>query len=203
MIRHILALCNNTLEHISDEAVFQNASDGFNHYSVRCPNCGASGKLSRYTHYKRWLMSYSGGKVRNSRISPIRFVCASCGETHALLTGNLVPYSSYSLSFMLTVLIAYFTRITTVQAVCDHFEIAVSTMYVWRNRLFTHKGLALGALLSLKTPALDFLKGLFQSDRISDYLSDFFTHYGFSFMQNHTSKAARSHPPPLSDRIRR
>ena len=37
-----------------------------------------------------------------------RVKCTSCGRTHALLPEMLIPYSSYSLRFVLTVLEAYF-----------------------------------------------------------------------------------------------
>jgi len=133
--------------------------------------------------------------VSDSRIRSLRFKCSSCGVTHALLAGNLVPYSPYSLRFMLIVLIAYVERETTVHELCGQFGIAVSTLYSWKHRLLEHKELALGVLLSLKTPAMAFLKSLFNTERISDDLSSFFSRYGFSFMQNRTTKAAQSHPP--------
>jgi len=96
---------------------------------------------------------------------------------------------------MLTVLIAYFERNTTVCVVCQQYGIAVSTLYAWKHRLLDHKELALGALLSLKKPALVFLRDLFGSDQVFDYLSGFFSRYGFSFMQNLRLKTSRCHPP--------
>ena len=195
MIRLFGILCKATLEHLSDESAFQGAAAGFKHYSAHCPGCGAKGKLSPYSNYSRSLVSYDGGKVRDSRIRPLRFECSSCGRTHALLIGSLVPYSPYSLRFMLIVLIAYFEREITVYDVCGQFGIAVSTLYSWKHRLLEHKELALGVLRSLKTPALDFLKGLFKSDHISDYLDGFFSRYGLSFMQNCAIKSSRSRPP--------
>jgi len=195
MIRFFGALCKATLEHLSDESACQSTADGFKRYSGRCPGCGAVGKLTSYGNYSRALVSYGSGKASDSRIFPLRFECSSCGKTHALLAGNLVPYSPYSLRFMIIVLVAYFERETTVHELCGQFGIAVSTLYSWKRRLLEHKELALGALLSLKTPALDFLKGLLKSDRISDYLSGFLGRFGFSFMQNRVTKAAQSHPP--------
>jgi len=96
---------------------------------------------------------------------------------------------------MMAVLIAYFERTTTVCAVCSHYGIAVSTLYAWKQRLLEHKELVLGALLSLKKPVLDFLRDIFRSEQISICLSDFFTRFGFSFMQNRTRKASLSRPP--------
>jgi transposase-like protein len=197
MIRLFAALCKSTLEHLSDETTFQDATDGFKHYfySGHCPRCGAKGKLTPYGHYFRNLVTSNGNNVNESRISPVRFECRSCGKTHALLPGNIIPYSPYSLRFKLTVLIAYFERTVTVVAICEQFGIAVSTLYAWKHLLLEHRELLLGVLLSLKTPALAFLRKLFASDSLSDILGGFFDRYGFSFLQNRPALATRSCPP--------
>jgi hypothetical protein len=108
----------------------------------------------------------------------------SCKTTHALLPDIIIPYSPYSLRFMLTVLVAYFERNTTVLDVCTYFGIAVSTLYEWKHRMLEHKDLLLGILASLKEPAHAFLSGFIDSFRLLDQLKDFFSRYGFSFMQN-------------------
>jgi transposase-like protein len=96
---------------------------------------------------------------------------------------------------MLTVLVAYFERDTTVQAVCNYYGIAISTLYAWKHRLLEHKDLLLGMLASRKEPAQAFLRSLLNSIRISDQLSDFFFHYAFSFMQNQSAATTHSQPP--------
>jgi transposase-like protein len=96
---------------------------------------------------------------------------------------------------MLTVLIAYFERNTTVVEVCKYFSIAVSTLYIWKERLLEHKELLLGELMSRKKPALAFIHTLLGSDCISDHLSDFFHRHDFSFMQDRLTVATRSVPP--------
>ena len=199
MIRLFTALCKSVLEKSSDNAIFQEATDGFSYHDIQCPspNCGAKGKLSPHGKYYRYLISPDGefkpdmqttGKVIESRISPIRFKCMSCGATHALLPDILIPYSPYSLRFMLTVLVAYFERskTVTVAAVCAYYGIAVSTLYAWKYRLLEHKDLLLGMLASLKEPAHTFIRSLFASMQLSDQLSDFFHRYSFSFLQNRT-----------------
>ena len=120
MIRLFTALCKSVLEKLSDEAIFQEATDGFSYHNERCPNCGAGGKLSPYGNYFRYLVSLDGEKIIVSRINPLRFGCVSCGTTHALLPDILIPHSSYSLRFMLTVLVAYFEKNKTVQLRCNH-----------------------------------------------------------------------------------
>ena len=195
MIRFFTELCKRKLESLSDEVIFQNATAGFNYYGKRCPRCGAIGTISPYGCYSRYLVSYKDEKITGSLVSPLRFECKSCDTTHALLPDILVPYSPYSLHFMLTVLIAYFERDTTVVAVCECFGIAVSTLYAWKRRLYEHKALVLGELLSRKKSALIFIHSFLNSPCLSDYLSNFFHRHAFSFMQSRSGTATLSVPP--------
>jgi len=107
----------------------------------------------------------------------------------------MIPYSIYSLHFKLSALIAYYERDCTVAAVCESFDIAVSTLYEWKKRMALHKDLMIGVLLSQKTPSLDFLRRLLGSDDLSDELRRFFHKHGFSFMQGATAVTTRSNPP--------
>ena len=195
MIRHFTNLCKAILDSLFDEAIFQNATNEFQCRSKKCPCCGATGKLSPYGDYTRNLASFIGGKVVSSIVTPLRFLCASCGTTHALLPDITIPYSPYSIHFMITVLLAYFERDTPVTVLCAGFGIAVSTLYEWKKRLVEHKDILLGVLAGNKTPALAFLRYLIKSVSISDILSGFFSRHAFSFMQSRSAAAARYIPP--------
>jgi transposase-like protein len=194
MIRLFSELIKTTLEHLPDDAFFQTATDKYKHYSEQCPSCGATGKLTPYGKYSRYLVYRNKGNNIESRIWPLRFECLSCGKTHALLPSILIPYSPYSLRFILSVLIAYFERTTTVVALCEEFGIAVSTLYAWKHRLLLHMDLLLGAIKSQAEPAPSLLLSLFESGQLWDRLSDFFSRHAFSFMQNKPAKATRPHP---------
>jgi transposase-like protein len=195
MIRLIAALCKTLFEFVTDEQIFQDASDGYVHHGNYCPRCGSIGKLDPYGGYLRWLVSRRKRKTVNLRIWIRRFECKSCCATHALLPDILTPYSPYSLHFKLTVLIAYFERDCTVEALCAEFEIAISTLYEWLKRIASHKELMIGVLLNKRTPALDFLLDLINSDDLSGRLNRFFRKYGFSFMQRMSAVATLSNPP--------
>jgi len=183
------------LEILTDEEIFLLAKDGYRHGCEACPCCGAVGQLSNYGDYSRDLTYLQTGKVTDSRINPLRFVCRSCGATHAMLPDIVIPYGRYSLGFVLAALIAYFERDTIVVIICENFGIAVSTIYEWKKRMLSHKELMLGILISCKTPALAFLRGLIGSNALSESLSRFFRKYGFSFMQNKSQLTPRSRPP--------
>ena len=183
------------LEIISDETIFQDATEGYRYHKETCPSCGAVGSLSAYGSYSRNLVYHKGGKNTDSRVKPLRFKCKSCSTTHALFPDIIIPYSSYSLSFVLTVLIAYFDRKTTVVNICEQFGIAVSTMYEWKKRMAEHKELMLGIFISRKTSTLAFLRDLLESCALSETLRTFFHKYDFSLLQNRPTSASRNRPP--------
>ena len=107
-----------------------------------------------------------------------RYQCSSCGHTHALLSSALVPYSSYSLRFILMVLQAYFLHRACVRTICERAGISVSTLYRWKSLFLAHKALWLGALESLEISAPAFLDGM---DGI--LLQGFCLKFLFSFLQ--------------------
>jgi len=198
MIRFFTALCKKLLQNYSEETeerIVKDATGEFHYYSESCPHCGAVGRLSPYGSYSRWLISHENGQLVAHHINLLRFICSSCNTTHALLPDIIIPYSSYSLRFKLKLLLSYFERTTTVEAVCLQFGIAVSTLYEWKKLLYLHKELFFGLLISQQTPALAFLCTLLHCSTISTFLCGFFHKYAFSFLQGTTPLATRSNPP--------
>lgn len=107
-----------------------------------------------------------------------RFRCSSCGHTHALLPSALVPYSSYSLRFILLVLRKHFLGRACVQSICEHAEISVSTFYRWKTLFLRHKALWLGVLADMAASPATFL-----SDMDGCLLQAFFQKFHLSFLQ--------------------
>lgn len=201
MIRLFTALCKVLLDKISEEQAFSESMEGLSPYGTACPHCGAIGKFTDCGDYGRWAVSYVNGKINNARVKPRRIECSFCNKTHALLPDTLTPYSPYTLRFKLSVLISYFERDATVVSICESYGIAVSTLYEWKKLVIAHKDFMLGVLISRKTSALSFLRGILDADSISETLHGFFSKYDFSFMQNASvsnpreGKATRSVPP--------
>ena len=195
MIRLFTALCKTLFENLCDVTIFQESTNEYCSLNEACPRCGAIGKITSYGDYTRGLIYIKKGKIIDALMKPLRFKCESCGKTHALLPDVVIPYGRYALSFVLTVLVAYFERETTVVAICERFGIAVSTMYEWKKRMAVHKDLMLGLLISSKVPSLAFLKDLLKSRRLSNTLRKFYNMHNFSLMQNKSGTATRSRPP--------
>lgn len=101
----------------------------FNHCA--CPNCGSTGSLKKHASYERYLIGDKGGSPGDSFVEVTRFMCISCNTTHAYIPVFMIPFSVYSLRFVLKVLLCYFQRKFTVINICDKFGISVSVLYKW------------------------------------------------------------------------
>jgi hypothetical protein len=122
------------------------------------------------------------------RIEIKRVKCGSCGKTHALLPDILIPFGSYALRFVLTVLRAYLVRNTTVESLCESFAISISTLYKWIHLFREHANLLLPALEQLAWVARGSIECL---EGIEALPSFFFGRYRFSFLQNHGTTACQ------------
>lgn len=103
----------------------------------RCPYCKSSGLQSwgSYTRQVR-MMSAEGQSIIELRVPRLR--CPHCRHTHAVIVPGLVPYRWYGLAFILCVACRYLSPSHTVTAICDHFQIAISTLYRWTGTVWQH-----------------------------------------------------------------
>lgn len=153
-----------------------------------CPKCGAKHPIWTYHGaYSRYLISYQNGIVTDT-IDITRITCSSCKGTHAILPEIIVPFSSYSLLFILQVLKGYFMSKESVQSLCERYQISISTLYEWKSLFLIHKKLWLGILEDIYQDSLDFLLS-FPRMNTSDRLHDFFSKNNISFLQGITKTA--------------
>lgn len=178
MIRPFTVFCKLNKISFSDRQWFEQEAGSLSHTDGVCPVCHAKACLSPFASYTRYLVEWTGGSPSTHEVNVQRYRCGSCAHTHALLSSALVPYSSYSLRFILMVLRACFLHRTCVQTICERAGISVSTLYRWKSLFLVHKALWLGVLESLETSALAFLDGM---DGI--LLKGFCLKFLFSFLQ--------------------
>lgn len=184
--------------HYSDRQLFDAAVSSFRPSSCRCPKCGAVGRFSRIRPYRRSMVSAENGSRSDTQLIVPRFRCDSCGCTHALLPDSLIPFGSYSLRFVLTVLLAYLCRSNTVVDFCDHWQIAVSTLYGWIHLFRSHYNAwcrILDRILWVTQKSLDSVSAF------PAFPSDFLDRFGFSFLQERLASPSGS--LPRVDRRRR
>ena len=147
---------------------------------LACPGCRARHSLSRHDTYQRDFIIIVGGEIKIYSITIPRLICSSCGKTHAYLPAGIVPYSSYGLSFILTVLRLYYLKRYTVTALCEKYCLSISTLYKWIGLFKLHKGLWLDVISNTRTSGITFISYINRKD---DFLKLFFLKAGKSFMQ--------------------
>lgn len=184
--------------HFSDLQLFDMAVAGFKPSSCRCPKCGAVGRFSQIRPYRRFMISVEHGRRSDTELIVPRFKCGSCGGTHALLPDSLIPFGSYSLRFVLTVLLAYLNRSGTVADLCECWGIAISTLYGWIHLFRTQ--------YNAWCRVLDRILWVTRSSlaSVSDFPafpSGFLARFGFSFLQRR--ETSPSGTVPRIDRRRR
>jgi len=187
-------LKKDTKKNMTEAEQCESAGAEYKYEESVCPNCGAKGKLKPNGSYYRHIVTYIDEKVDNKYVETRRFRCKSCKKTHALIYGVLVPYSMYTVSFKLSVLLAYYERKMTVAAICEKYRIAKSTLYKWKAQLVEQKELLLGEVVSVKTTAIRFIGDILGFERYPSELKGFYEKYGFSFLQA-THSATRPVPP--------
>ena len=177
MIRLFHVLCKLNQIRFSDRQWFEWESGKMMPWTRPCPICGAKGCMDAFGHYDRYLVSWEDGGAVSRIITVERYRCGSCGHTHAILPSCLIPYKSYSLRFVLTVLRNYFLHTCPVEKLCPRYGISISTLYRWRELFQCHKAMILGVLGDAVQRNASFVECLGGS-----MLRDFYQSFRFSFL---------------------
>lgn len=179
----------------SDRQWLEMEAESLSHTDGVCPVCHAKASLSPFASYTRYLVEWKDSLPATHEVAVQRYRCSSCGHTHALLSSALVPYSSYSLRFILLVLRDYFLGRACVQKICERAGISVSTLYRWKALFLAHKALWLGILEDMGTPA-----GTFLNSMDGTFLQGFCGRFRFSFLQRRRG-VSLDLPPRPPDRM--
>ena len=178
MIRVQSLLCKLNSLKISDSKLFSLFTQSPKR-NLSCPCCGNQADLHFHSSYNRMMISVCNNQRYEESVYISRVICP-CGHTHALIPDFLIPYGSYSLRFILTVLNNYLKRNCSVASLCDYYQISISTLYDWKNLFINHYNLFMGAIreiITLSTTDIDLINNLFS------FPYKFFIRFRFSFLQ--------------------
>lgn len=184
MIRKFQLKCNLIHVKSSTKSLFELFMKSFRPEREICPFCGRTGDCSVFAYYDRYVIDFIKGKPVTSSIMISRVRC-SCGHTHAILPDPIIPYDSYSLFFILRVLMEYSLRIRTVSELCDRFCITLTTLYRWKKLYREHRLEWQGLLKTIEQSMLASIKELICIDPYCDLAESFFRKTGLSFLQSH------------------
>lgn len=193
MIRLFTVFCKLNFNKLSAKSLFLESmkdftSDKLTFFKLVCPYCGAKHPTwSYHDSYTRYLVSYENQDTVTYTIDITRIACSSCKHTHAILPEIIIPYSSYSLTFILSVLRDYYFKMK-IKDICKKYQISVSMLYAWKLLFLQHKKLWLGILEDIYHNSLEFLSSILKFNT-SNELHQFFAQNGHSFLQG-VSKTA-------------
>jgi len=132
MIQRIGITCKLfQLKYISDRVIFDEMTRIIDPGACTCSFCGSSGHFRMIAPYPRLLITVRSGKREELPVSVPRAKCDICGRTISFQPDISIPYSSYSLRFILTVLSCYLQHSCPVRALCESWQISVPTLYTW------------------------------------------------------------------------
>ena len=116
-----------------------------------------------------------------------------CGKSHALLPDLIVPYLSYSLPLVLSILSDYFKRRLTIRGICEKYLVSPPLIYRFKKLFLLHKKQWLGTLRDMELPGLSFMEELLTGS-YSQFHDAFLRLTTYSFLQSHKNPADCSRP---------
>ena len=157
-----------------------------------CPICGSTGNCHIHDYYGRSIIDFIFGRQQKSSLCVMRVMCDSCKHAHAVLPDIIIPYSSYSLFFILNLLGHFFAGLLTIEQLCERYGISSNQFHKWLALWKSHKQEWLGILDNSRTSDFSFMKSLLGRDSFSSFTSEFILCFAHSFLQSHR------HPIPAS-----
>ncbi len=188
MIRLFSQLCKcfKQISFKNEITTFDKYVSSVNIDALVCPFCGAKHALSSFASYKRHLVTYDNNTAQDNILTILRYICSSCGRTHALLPSVIVPYMSFSFKFTVSLIHDYLVhKYHSVEAMCEHYGIAISTFYRILRKFKEHKQVWFGLLEDKLISNLSFVQHIINSsfDETENFIIKFFNQNGSSFFQ--------------------
>ena len=193
MIRVFTVFCKLNFKILSAKELFLESMKDFKSeklpfIKLPCPFCGAKNPNWAYhDSYTRYLIGFENNTPITHTIDITRIICSSCQHPHAILPEIIVPHSSYSLTYILSVLKDYFAKFK-INDICEKYQISISMLYSWKQLFLQHKKLWLGILEDIYQTSLEFLSSIPEFNTSND-LHQFFVQNGHSFLQGVTKTA--------------
>ena len=157
-----------------------------------CPICGSTGNCHIHDYYGRSIIDFKAGKQEKSDLCVLRVFCDSCSHAHAILPDVIIPYSSYSLFFVLRILGEYFAGLYTIEQLCERYRVSQNQLFKWVALFKSHKQEWLGILGNQEVSDVSFLKRIVLMGSASSFSMGFVLRFAYSFLQSHRN------PVPVS-----
>lgn len=188
MIRLKSIICKLNQLKISDQELYDHFLNTFDPLLQVCPHCGAAANFIKAGSYSRYLIHIADGSRQDLIVDVRRLQCRNCERTHAVLPDLLIPFGCHSLRFILEVLRAYLNRSCSVELLCEHWQIAISTLYRWIHLFIDQYSAWVQILDRIRWVTEDAIDKLYGR---TDFPDGFLRIFRFSFFQG------LKPPPPV------
>lgn len=192
MIRKNLLLCKIIRIKTSSKSLFDSYMEQFQPELETCPICGSAGNCHIHDYYGRSIIDFLSGRKHKENLCIMRVFCDSCEHAHAILPDSIIPYSSYSLFFILFILGEYFAGLHTIEQLCERFDVSKKQFHKWLTLWKSHKKQWLGILNDSETDNNSFYRHLVLLDSYSSFSMDFIRLTAHSFLQSHRNPVLTS-----------
>ena len=192
MIRKNLLFCKIFRIKTSSKSLFDSYMERFQPEQETCPICGSTGNCHIHHYYGRSIIDFKAGRQEKSDLCILRVFCDSCRHSHAVLPDIIIPYSSYSLFFVLRLLGEYFAGLFTIEQLCERYDISQNQFFKWLALWKSHKKEWLGLLDDNDVSNSAFLKDLATMDSYSSFSMAFIRQQCHSFLQSHRDPVLKS-----------
>ncbi len=169
----------------SSKSLFDTYMKQFRLELETCPICGNTGSCHIHDYYDRAIIDFRDGKKQKESLCVMRVFCESCGHAHAILPDIIIPYSSYSLLFILFILGEYFAGLYTIEQLCERFEVSEKQFYKWLNLWNSHRKQWFGMLEASETDNISFFRTIILHNHYSAFSREFLDLTAHSFLQSH------------------
>ena len=104
-----------------------------------CPKCGAKASMTRHAYYERNVISIINAVIIYTILKILRVKCTSCGSTHAILPGDIIPYKQFDYSSFIMILENYFCGLQSGYELSTKFNVSFQTIYSFINTFLIFK----------------------------------------------------------------
>jgi len=158
---------------------------------TRCPKCPAIGRFKLFGSYQRYVMYFAEEELIYEPIDIKRIMCKSCGSTHAVMPGDLIPYKLLSLTVIMLFLTACIVEETPVLRIANKYglsfqiiNLCLNSFSLFKNRIHQYFKETLPADIPLvtdrkniigliKKPYIVFQRGYVMLNRLPCFMSKF------------------------------
>lgn len=150
-----------------------------------CPACRSCGNCHIHDYYGRKIIDFNEFHKITEELCVMRVMCDSCESTHAILPDIIIPYSSYGLLFVLTALGDYFTGRSSIESLCEKYDVSEKQFRKWLSLWKEHRQKWLGVLKDAETGSAAFFTSICQLQDYSCFSMEFIRRFSHSFLQSH------------------